>query len=123
MGAFKRYSISCVCCIIFSFTACSQSIRINGEFNNIKFPQFVKQVEAGTNYHFYYDEASLDSFAVNIKLDNQTLPDALQQIFNNTSFRYSVDALNHVFITKNKSLQTTLSMSFFHAGKDSSDNE
>jgi len=92
MGAFKRYSISCVCCIIFSFTACSQSIRINGEFNNIKFPQFVKQVEAGTIYHFYYDEAALDSFTVNIKLDNQTIADALQQIFKNTAFRYSIDA-------------------------------
>jgi len=123
MGAFKRYSISCVCCIIFSFTACSQDIRINGEFNNIKFPQFVKQVEAGTNYHFYYDEASLDSFAVNIKLDNQTIADALQQIFKNTAFRYSIDALNHVFIAKNKRLQTTLSSSFFNSGTDTSANE
>src|SRR6185437_11346380 len=123
MGAFKRYSISCVCCIIFSFTACSQSIRINGEFNNIKFPQFVKQAEAGTIYHFYYDEAALDSFTVNIKLDNQTIADGLQQIFKNTAFRYSIDALNHVFIAKNKRLQTTLSSSFFNSGTDTSANE
>ena len=79
MSAFKRYCITGFCCVIFAFSAHSQNTRISGEFNNIKFPQFVRQVEAGTIYHFYYDDDALDSFTVNVKLDNQTLPDALQK--------------------------------------------
>jgi len=123
MGAIKRYCITCLCLIIFASTAHAQNTHISGEFYNIKFPEFVKQAEAGTVNHFYYDEAALDSFTVNVKLDNQTLPDALQQIFNNTDFRYSIDALNHVFITKNKSLQTALSSAFFNSDMDSSATE
>ena len=98
----NRYFITCLCCFAFAAVANAQETRINGDFYNIKFPQFVKQVEANTAYHFYYDEAALDSFTVNIKLVDQFLPDALKQIFANTGFQFSIDALNHVFIAKNK---------------------
>ncbi len=114
----NRYFITCLCCFAFAAVANAQETRINGDFYNIKFPQFVKQVEANTAYHFYYDEAALDSFTVNIKLVDQFLPDALKQIFANTGFQFSIDALNHVFIAKNKSLQTTLESDFFNADKN-----
>ena len=114
----NRYFITCLCCFAFAAVANAQETRINGDFYNIKFPQFVKQVEANTAYHFYYDEAALDSFTVNIKLVDQFLPDALKQIFANTGFQFSIDALNHVFIAKNKSLQTTLEADFFNPDKN-----
>ena len=114
----NRYFITCLCCFAFAAVANAQETRINGDFYNIKFPQFVKQVEANTAYHFYYDEAALDSFTVNIKLVDQFLPDALKQIFANTGFQFSIDALNHVFIAKNKSLQTTLESDFFNPDKN-----
>jgi outer membrane receptor protein involved in Fe transport len=117
MQGIYLYCITCLCCIAFALPANAQDTRISGEFYNIKFPQFVKQVEAGNVFHFYYDEAELDSFTVNIKLVDQPLADALNQVFNGTSFHYSADALNHVFIVKNKSLQTTLAADFFNAGK------
>ena len=37
---------------------------------------------------------------------------SLKQIFNNTNSGYAIDGLDHVFITKNTSLQTTLQMIF-----------
>ncbi len=112
--------ISCAITFLFfvvSFTANAQQTMVSGEFYNIKFPQFVQQAEAQTSFHFYYDEAALDSFIINIKLNDKPLPDALQQIFSNTDFRFSIDALNRVFITKNKTLQTTLAADFFNPDK------
>ena len=35
-------------------------------------------------------------------------------VFNNTGYQYSIDASNHIFITKNTILQTTLSEDFFN---------
>lgn len=103
-------------CFLISFSAGAQNSNINGEFYNIKFPEFAKQVESNTIYHFYYDTSELDSFAVNLKITNKPLSVALTQVFENTSFHFSTDALNRVFITKNKSLQTSLGADFFAPG-------
>ncbi len=118
MRSINRYLIACLYFMVSVFAADAQNTGITGEFYNMKFPQFVNQVEAGNVYHFYYDEAELDSFTINIKLVNEPLPVALKQIFNNTNFQYSIDALNHVFIAKNKSLQTTLAAGFFTGNKN-----
>jgi hypothetical protein len=99
---------------VFTYLAEAQDTRINGEFYNTKFDQFVKQVEINNMYHFYYDEADLGSFVINIKIVDQPITEALKLIFNNTSYRYSIDEANHVFITKNTNLQTTLSEDFFN---------
>jgi outer membrane receptor protein involved in Fe transport len=102
--------------IILSLSVCAaraQVNRISGDFYSLKFPQFVERVESTTVYHFYYKESDLDSFDVNIKLENDSLPDVLKKIFSNTDYRFSIDASNHVFIVKGKPLQTTLAEDFF----------
>lgn len=98
---------------MFAFSAKGQNKLINGEFYNTRFADFVKQIEANNLYHFYYDETKLDSFIINIKIVDEPITKALQLIFNNTVYHYSIDASNHIFITKNSSLQTTLSPDFF----------
>jgi hypothetical protein len=113
MGGIIRACTAGFCYLLITFSASAQERRISGEFNNITFPAFVQQVEAANNYHFYYKEADLDSFMVNIKVTDQPLTDVLKLIFNNTNYRYAMDASNHIFITKNTSLQTTLSDDFF----------
>ncbi|MDQ6844746.1 MAG: TonB-dependent receptor [Bacteroidota bacterium] len=105
------------CFLICAGAAIGQQNDVNGEFNNIQFPEFVKQVERGTNWHFYYDEAALDSFMIKAKIVNKPLADALEQIFSNTPFHFSFDASGNVFITKNSVLQTTLADDFFIADK------
>ncbi len=100
--------------ILIAFSAKGQNNRISGEFYNTAFPDFVRQAEAGNNFHFYYNEADLDSFIINIKIVDKTLPEALKLVFDNTNYRYSIDPLNHIFITKNIPLQTTLSGDFFN---------
>ena len=116
MGGIVRTCIAILCHILFAFSATGQNTRINGEFYNTTFPQFVQQVETDNNYHFYYDEADLDSFIINIHIIDKPLTEALKMVFNNTNYRYSIDASNHIFITKNTILETTLSEDFFNPG-------
>ncbi len=113
MRFFARTLIAGLLYLLYACSANGQQTRVDGEFNNITFPDFVKQVEKGSGWHFYYDETSLDSFIVNARITDKSLPDALNQVFNNTLFHYSIDAFNHVFITKNGTIQTTLSDDFF----------
>ncbi len=117
MRFFARTLIAGLVCILYACSANGQQTHVNGEFNNITFPDFVKQVESGSGWHFYYDEASLDSFIINATITDKSLPDALNQIFNNTPFHYSIDAFSHVFITKNGTIKTTLSEDFFSPDK------
>lgn len=114
MQGVVRTGIAGVCYILFAFSASGQDIRVNGEFYNMTFPRFVQQVETTNNCHFYYQETDLDSFIINTKIVNQPLAEALKSIFNRTDYRCAIDAWNHIFITKNTNLQTTLSEDFFN---------
>ena len=114
MHCFARAIDTCLFCLLFTLFAAAQNKTISGEFYNIKFPGFAKEAEAGNAFHFYYSQAQLDSFTVNVKLANQPVEDALRQIFAHTDFRFSIDAANNIFITKNRSLQTTLAKDFFN---------
>ena len=101
-------------CLVFSLFAASQNKTISGEFYNSAFPDFVKQAETAKAFRFYYNQAELDTFKLNIKLVDQTIEEALHQIFAHTDFRFSIDAAHNIFITKNRSLQTTLAKDFFN---------
>ncbi len=115
----SRFIVSLCSFILFFFSANAQKAKFGGEFYNLKFPQFVQQIEAKSAFHFYYDEAALDTFTVNIKVTDEPLTDLLNKIFGNTIFHFSVDPLNRAFITKNKSMQTALSADFFTPGNPS----
>ena len=100
------------CCMAFSI-ASAQDTNITGEFYNKKFGEFVNKVEKDHRYHFYYNK-EVDSLIINVKAVNEPLTEILKKIFTNTNYQFSIDKSNHVFITKNISLQTTLSKDFFN---------
>ncbi len=104
---------ACICCVLFSSSLKAQNTPINGEFKNMFFPEFANQIEAKTHFHFYYKKAALDSFPININIVNEQINQILNQVFQNTSFRFSIDTFNHVFIAQNMKLQTHLSTDFF----------
>jgi hypothetical protein len=111
-----------ICFTGLAYPVLAQTKNISGEFYNVTFPAFVKHVESESGYHFYYDSTALDSFVLNITLKEQSLSEALQQIFKNTDFKFSIDPTNHVFITKNRYVQTILENNFFvHDGKNEAD--
>ncbi len=109
-----------VFCILSAPSLRAQNTTVTGTFTAMTFPEFVKKIEATTPYHFYYDTTSLNSFIVNITASNEPLNELLKQIFLSTDYRFAADAGNHVFITKNKTLQTTLASDFFIPEKRSS---
>ncbi|HEV8084598.1 MAG TPA: carboxypeptidase-like regulatory domain-containing protein [Chitinophagaceae bacterium] len=112
-----RTIIAAFWCLLTVCSANGQQTNVTGEFTNVTFPEFVKQVEKGTSCHFYYDEVELDSFVINTRIVDKALADALNQIFKSTPFHFSFDVFNNVFITKNSILQTTLSEDFFDPAK------
>ncbi|MEP7252975.1 MAG: carboxypeptidase-like regulatory domain-containing protein [Ginsengibacter sp.] len=91
----------------------AQQVKVSGDFQNVLFPDFVKQVETDADWHFYYNQQEMDSFVVNAQIDHKTVAEALTQIFTNTPYRFSIDTFRHVFVTKNNTIQTTLADDFF----------
>lgn len=87
---------------------------ISGNFSGITFSRFVQKVESATSYYFYYNPVALDSLSINVTAQNMRLPELLDKIFLNTTFRYSIDSLDHVFITKRFTILTTLPPDFFN---------
>src|SRR6185437_11388259 len=100
-------------CAMFSPSLKAQNTNINGAFKNMFFPEFATQIEAKTNFHFYYKKADLDSFPIDVTIAKESISQILNQVFRNTDFRFSVDTFNHIFIAKNIQLQTHLSADFF----------
>jgi len=119
-----------MCCVIFSPSLKAQITPVNGEFKNMYFPEFAKQIEEKTSFHFYYKKEELDSFPINITIVNEQITQILNRVFQKTDFRFSIDTFNHVFITNNIRLLTHLPADFFIPGdnnvaenKDFSENE
>ncbi len=97
------------------------SMRVNEEFNNTTFPDFVLKIERNTNYYFYYKIAELDTFKITVKAENMLLHDLIGKVFANTAFHFAIDRNNNVFINSRNVIQTTLPDQFFSGGQAESD--
>ncbi len=82
--------------------------RINGQFNDIKFKDFVQTIESQTPYYFYYDATQLDNLQIFMQVQNQPLRTVLAQVFKDTEYTYAIDAQNRVYITKGTAIITQL---------------
>ncbi|HXB07387.1 MAG TPA: carboxypeptidase-like regulatory domain-containing protein, partial [Puia sp.] len=81
--------------------------RIDADFNDKPFPEFVRQIESITHYHFFYDPDEVDSLVVNLKARHALLAEILDEAFKNTVFHYGIDQ-NNVYITRLNAIKTTL---------------
>ncbi len=68
-------------------------------FAHVRFEQFVSQVEAQTNYRFYYDPVTVDSLFVTVQAQAQPLQAVLYQALQATDFRFAIDDENRVFVS------------------------
>jgi hypothetical protein len=82
--------------------------RISGQFNDIKFKDFVKTIESQTPYYFYYDATQLDNLQIFMQVQNQPLRTVLALVFKDTEYTYAIDAHNRVYITKGTAIITQL---------------
>lgn len=85
-----------------------QGPLIDADFNELSFPRFAERVESITHYHFFFDPAEVDTVIINLRARHATLDQLLDQVFKNTVFHYAIDARNNVYITRLRSIRTTL---------------
>src|SRR5438477_1393514 len=96
---------------------------VTGEFKELKIEPFIRQLEAQTRFHFYFDAAQFDSLQVNLSVRDQPLQKVLELVFNGTSFHFSIDQHDNVFLTKDRLIKTDLPTDFFGKTKVVNDSE
>jgi hypothetical protein len=101
-------------------TVFGQDNRITGNFQGYSFTHMVSEIEAQTNYHFYFDPAEMDSLHIDLQVNHATLAEVFEQLFKNTEFHYAVDASSNVYVTRRFTVQTALPRHFFD-GRSASD--
>ncbi len=85
---------------------------ITQSFTAIQFEVFARQIEADTEYRFFYDPTAVDSLIVNLTVQQKPIQYVLAQIFENTEFNFAIDDLHHIYIVKGIEIQTRLPDSF-----------
>ena len=100
----------------------AKSQVITGNFKGTSFKSFVEQVEQQTNYRFFFEPASMDSVSINVYADRQELSVVLDKVFENTAFKYAIDADRRVFIIKASQLLSSLPDGFFIKERDTGAN-
>uniref|UniRef100_UPI003B3B6A9B TonB-dependent receptor n=1 Tax=Spirosoma sp. TaxID=1899569 RepID=UPI003B3B6A9B len=96
---------------------------INGDFSNLRFEQFVRQIEAKTPYRFFYNPTDVDSLVVDLRVEKKPLRTVLRQLFEGSKFAFAVDNQQRVYITVNRPIRTELPIGFFTRGATDSDTD
>jgi hypothetical protein len=109
-----------ICLSCFNVSAQDQK-TISGNFTGYRFPRLVREIEARTPYHIYYDSAETDSIEINLTADQLSLQQVFDIIFKNTDYHYAFGNGNNVFVSKRFSIQTALPKNYFDPGKAGSD--
>jgi hypothetical protein len=89
----------------------AQEVRehiVSGDFTNSTFKKFVKEVEAQSNYFFYYDATVLDSLPVQIAVSGKPLRAMLNEILDGTGYYFAVDDKLKVYIALDQPIVTHL---------------
>jgi len=109
------YISLCLVLVLGSFGAHAQDKAglISGDFRGINFARFVAQVEAGSDYHFFYIPGELDTLPVSLVADRQPLSGVLEQILARTPFRFGIDSLHRVFVWSGPPIQMDLASGYY----------
>ncbi len=88
---------------------------ISGQFERVRFADFVRRVEAATPYRFFYDAAEVDSLTISLNATGLPLAEVLGKALAGTKLQFAVDAAQHVFISTAPAIQTALPPGYFTA--------
>lgn len=86
---------------------------ISGDFKGLSFENFARVLETKSGYHFYFDPAQVDRLKINLLIQEKPLAQVLTQVFQNTNYRFAIDAHRRVFITKGREIKPDLPTDFF----------
>ena len=96
-----------------TFVSAQENRKITGDFKQMKFEQFVRTIEEKTNCHFYFNREELDTVTLSVKASEASLRELLNMAFQGTSFNFSIDSSNNVFVSRKVLIQTSLPTGFF----------
>ena len=85
-----------------------QQKKVTANFEGYSFSRLMSRLEASTGYRFFYDPADVDSLSIDLNVNNATVPQILDQLFQNTDFHYAIDRQGRVFITRRVTILTSL---------------
>ncbi|WP_187261937.1 TonB-dependent receptor [Pontibacter beigongshangensis] len=105
--------LTAISCLPHAFAQEAKQPPVSVSLNQQPFPEFVRAVEAATDYRFFYNPAYLDSLTVTVQVKDKPLETVLEQVLGNTAFKFAIDAQNKVYITKGKQIQVNLPEGFF----------
>jgi len=95
-----------------SFAQNDISKPISVDFNNAKIIDLVKDIEAKTAYHFYFEEVNADSLSITFKVEQKSVSFILEEAFKDTDFHYAISG-NDIFLTRNKQIKTELAEGYY----------
>ncbi len=121
----QRYRITLlffvlICAVSDGFGQPPADPSISGDFTNLRFAQFVRDIEAKTPYRFFYNPTDVDSLVVDLHVDKQPLRAVLRQLFMGSNYAFAIDK-QQVYITVNRQIRTELPIGFFLRGGSDSD--
>lgn len=121
----RKLYFFCFCLFSFFYSSLygqeKNTSLITADFKELNINQFVHELEAKTNAHFYYDVLQFDSLQINLSVKNETLQNVLRLAFTNTKFHFAIDEYNNVFLIKDKIIKTSLPTGFFGKIKTTND--
>jgi hypothetical protein len=104
------------CFLFFTQVAFSQQSSkklISIKLQRASIDELVKDVEAQSSYHFFYDVSQFDSLKITLEVTDKTIDDVLTQAFNGTSYKYAITNKQQIFLTKGQEIITTLASGYF----------
>ncbi|MEJ7692467.1 TonB-dependent receptor [Daejeonella sp.] len=103
--------------IVSSVTLYGQTLSV--EFKDADVNQFVAEIEAKTDFQFFYAAADADSIKITLSLRSESLDQILRKAFLGTRIKYAIDHNKNIFLTKDQPIVATLPYGLFSSERDS----
>ena len=98
--------------VIYQFVLAQQNNAslISVNFQQAKIAQFVSDLEAKSNYHFFYDPIQMDSLIVTLQIENKPIQTIIDLAFKNTDYHFAVGSI--YFFNKRKAIKNRAAPGF-----------
>ncbi len=108
----RLYCLGAIILITFSSIA-QQQRKFSVDLSGKTFNDLVSEIERQSDYHFYFKPGWTDSLVVNVRSENQTLPEILNTVLTGTELNFAIDQHHSVFITKGRKILAELPPDYF----------
>jgi hypothetical protein len=87
-------------CSISTSSSAAQEISISGDFTDLSFKEFVREVEKQVPVRFVYLERWMQDVSISVQGDSMDLLEVLKDQFRGKELHFQVDENNRIFITQ-----------------------